>query len=142
MGHTLNFTPLPLASSYTSSFAVLAVLLALRQCEITGLGDIVEVPLSSGLMEGLCFNSVCIENLPLRYKCLRERAIERQAESVEIQKPFSYQEVLDHLDPFFQTYTCKDNRHFYLVCPSHQTHQVRLLRALGLSGEFLSNRSA
>lgn len=57
MGINPSFSPLPLASAYgtmLAASAASAVVLALRARERTGLGDQVEVPLASAVMEGLC----------------------------------------------------------------------------------------
>ena len=40
------------------------------------------------------------------------------------------------LDPFYCTYTCKDDRPFYVVAPCHAIHQRRVLGALGLWEEM------
>lgn len=37
---------------------------------------------------------------------------------------FDEQELLD---PFYASYTCRDARPFYLVCPSHRAHQAPLI---------------
>ena len=35
------------------------------------------------------------------------------------------------LDPFYASYTCRDARPFYLVCPSHRVHQARPRAPMG-----------
>jgi hypothetical protein len=41
--------------------------LALQARQMTGKGDQIEVPLAAAVMEGLCYNSIKIENMPERY---------------------------------------------------------------------------
>jgi crotonobetainyl-CoA:carnitine CoA-transferase CaiB-like acyl-CoA transferase len=67
MGVNPSFSPLPLASSYGAMMAASAAVLALQARERTGLGDQIEVPLASAVMEGLCYNSIKIDGLPERY---------------------------------------------------------------------------
>ena len=55
-----------------------ATVLALQARERTGLGDHIEVPLASAVMEGLCYNSIKIEGLPDRYITQREQEIARR----------------------------------------------------------------
>jgi len=75
-----SYSPLPLASTYSSILAAMSVSLALYAREDHGLGDIIEVPLAAGLKESLVYNSMQVENVPERYKCVREREIERRIE--------------------------------------------------------------
>lgn len=71
MGINPSFSPLPLASAYGTMLAVSAVVLALQARQKSGLGDEIEVPLASAVMEGLSYNSIKIDGYPLRYKTLR-----------------------------------------------------------------------
>ena len=66
MGINPSFSPLPLASSYGTMLAVSAVVLALQARQRSGLGDEIEVPLASAVMEGLSYNSIKIDGYPLR----------------------------------------------------------------------------
>ena len=137
MGVNPSFSPLPLTSAYGTMLAASAVVLALQARERTGLGDAIEVPLAAALMEGLCYNSIRIENLPERYKTQREKEIERRrVEGL----PFNldYDELQELLDPFFRNYKCKDGRMFYVVCPSHKDHAKRCLQALGIYDELVA----
>lgn len=131
MGINPSFSPLPLASSYGMMLAASSVVLALQARERTGLGDEIEVPLACALMEGLCYNSIKIEDLPERYKTQREKEIERRR--IEgLPMNLSYDELQELLDPFYRSYKCKDGRLFYVVCPSHKEHAKRCLKTLGL----------
>ena len=58
------------ASVYGAVLASVATVAALCSRESTGIGDQIEVPLASALLEGLCYNSWQIDNLPER--CIRE----------------------------------------------------------------------
>jgi crotonobetainyl-CoA:carnitine CoA-transferase CaiB-like acyl-CoA transferase len=137
MGINPSFSPLPLASAYGTMLAVSAVVLALQARQRSGLGDEIEVPLASAVMEGLSYNSIKIEGYPERYKTLREREIERRrVESRPMN--LSYEELQEYLDPFYRTYECADGRRFYAVCPSHRFHAKRCLQALGLYEEMLA----
>ncbi len=137
MGINPCFSPLPLASAYGTMIAVSSTVLALQARESTGLGDGIEVPLASAVMEGLTYNSLLIENYPARYKTQREQEIERRREN-GLPMNVSYQELQDFLDPFYRSYECKDGRMFYVVCPSHKYHAKRCLEALGLYDEMIA----
>jgi crotonobetainyl-CoA:carnitine CoA-transferase CaiB-like acyl-CoA transferase len=137
MGINPCFSPLPLASAYGTMLAVSAAVLALQARETTGVGDQIEVPLASAVMEGLSYNSIRIENYPLRYQTQREREIERR-KSQGLPMNVSYEALQDFLDPFYRSYMCKDGRSFYVVCPSHRHHAKRCLQTLGLYDELVS----
>lgn len=131
MGISPCFSPLPLASAYGTMLAASAAVLALQARETTGVGDAIEVPLASAVMEGLSYNSIRIENYPLRYQTQREREIaRRQSEGLPLN--VSYEALQDFLDPFYRSYLCKDGRSFYVVCPSHRHHAKRCLQTLRL----------
>ncbi|WP_321812142.1 CoA transferase [Burkholderia sp. BCC1985] len=136
MGINPSFSPLPLASAYGTMLAVSAVALALQARQRTGMGDEIEVPLASAVMEGLSYNSIHIENYPERYKTLREKEIERRR-SNDLPMDLSYEALQEYLDPFYRTYECADGRKFYTVCPSHRSHARRCLQAMGLYEEML-----
>jgi crotonobetainyl-CoA:carnitine CoA-transferase CaiB-like acyl-CoA transferase len=137
MGINPSFSPLPLASAYGTMLAVSAVALALQARQRTGMGDEIEVPLASAVMEGLSYNSIHIENYPERYKTLREKEIERRR-SNHLPMDLSYEDLQEYLDPFYRTYECADGRKFYAVCPSHRSHARRCLQAMGLYEEMLA----
>ncbi|MCH8551456.1 MAG: CoA transferase [Natronospirillum sp.] len=137
MGVNPSFSPLPLASAYGTMLAASATVLALQARERTGLGDSIEVPLACALMEGLCYNSIKIDDYPERYKTQREKDIERRR--IEgLPMNLSYDELQELLDPFFRNYKCKDGRMFYVVCPSHKDHAKRCLKALGIYDELVA----
>lgn len=136
MGINPSFSPLPLASAYGTMLAASAVTLALQARERTGYGDHIEVPLAAAVMEGLCYNSIKIDDYPERYKTQREAEIERRR--VEgLPMNVSYDELQELLDPFYRSYKCKDGRMFYVVCPSHKHHAKRCLKTLGLYDELV-----
>ncbi len=138
MGVNPSFSPLPLASAYGAMLASSAVVLALQARERTGLGDHIEVPLASAVMEGLCYNSIKIDDLPERYITQREQEIaRRRAEGLPMN--LSYEELQELLDPFYRSYLCKDGRMFYVVCPSHKNHAKRCLQALGIYDELVAD---
>lgn len=137
MGVNPSFSPLPLASAYGTMLAASATVLALQARERTGTGDQIEVPLACAVMEGLAYNSIKIDNYPLRYKTQRESEIERRrAEGLPMD--LSYEALQELLDPFYRSYKCKDGRMFYVVCPSHKNHAKRCLKALGLYDELVA----
>ncbi|MFT7402581.1 MAG: crotonobetainyl-CoA:carnitine CoA-transferase CaiB-like acyl-CoA transferase [Hydrogenophaga sp.] len=137
MGINPSFSPLPLASAYGTMLAASAVLLALQARERTGLGDQVEVPLASAVMDGLSYNSIKVDNYPERYKTQREKEIERR-HTEGLPMNLSYDDLQELLDPFYRSYKCKDGRMFYVVCPSHKHHAKRCLQALGLYDELVA----
>ncbi|MCP3371784.1 CoA transferase [Bradyrhizobium cajani] len=138
MGLNPSFSPLPLASAYGTMLAVSAVVLALQARERTGSGDQIEVPLASAVMEGLAYNSIAINNLPLRYKSAREREIERRSEA-GLPMDLSYGSSQQLLSPFSRNYKCKDGRWFYLFCStSHKRHARRCLQVLGLYNNLVA----
>ena len=137
MGLNPSFSPLPLSSAYASQIAASATVFALQSRQLTGLGDQIEVPLAAAVMEGLCYNSIKVENMPERYLTQREIEIERRR--VEgLPMNVSYAELQELLDPFFRSYMCKDGRMFYVVCPSHKYHAKRCLEILGIYDEMVA----
>jgi crotonobetainyl-CoA:carnitine CoA-transferase CaiB-like acyl-CoA transferase len=137
MGINPSFSPLPLASAYGTMLAASAAVLALQARETSGIGDHIEVPLACAVMEGLSYNSILIDDYPLRYKTQREQEIERRREAC-LPMDLSYEALQDLLDPFYRSYRCKDGRMFYVVCPSHQQHAKRCLKVLGLYDELVA----
>ncbi len=138
MGLNPSFSPLPLASAYASQIAASATVLALQSRQVTGLGDQIEVPLAAAVMEGLCYNSIKVDNMPTRYLTQREVEIERRR--VEgLPMNISYEELQELMDPFFRSYMCKDGRGFYVVCPSHKNHARRCLEVLGIYDELVAD---
>ncbi|EJC82127.1 putative acyl-CoA transferase/carnitine dehydratase [Rhizobium leguminosarum bv. trifolii WSM2297] len=137
MGINPSFSPLPLASAYGTMLAASATVLALQARERTGHGDHIEVPLASAVMEGLSYNSIRIDNYPLRYQTKRELEIERRR-SEGLPMDMSYDDLQEFLDPFYRSYMCSDGRMFYVVCPSHKNHAKRCLQTLGLYEELVA----
>ena len=138
MGYNPSFSPLPLASAYGTMLAASSTVLALQARQITGLGDQIEVPLASAVMEGLCYNSIKVENMPERYLTQREQEIaRRRLEGLPMN--MSYDDLQELLDPFFRSYMCKDGRMFYVVCPSHKNHTRRCLEVLGIYDEMTAD---
>ncbi|SEL09800.1 dimethylsulfoniopropionate cleavage enzyme DddD [Roseovarius nanhaiticus] len=136
MGINPSFSPLPLASAYAAQIAASSTVLALQSRQLTGLGDHIEVPLAAAVMEGLCYNSIKVENMPERYLTQREVEIERRR--IEgLPMNISYEDLQELLDPFFRAYMCKDGRMFYVVCPSHKYHARRCLEVLGILDELV-----
>jgi crotonobetainyl-CoA:carnitine CoA-transferase CaiB-like acyl-CoA transferase len=134
MGIDPSYSPLPLASAYAAVFAALAVVSALYAREHDGLGDAIEVPIATALLEGLAYNSMHVEPLPARYKALRELEIERRrADGTPLD--LDYDAVQRLLDPLYRSYTCADGRPFLAVCVSHRRHPVKLLQLTGVLDE-------
>ncbi len=137
MGLNPSFSPLPLASAYASQIGASSAVLALQSRQVTGLGDQIEVPLAAAVMEGLCYNSIKVNDVPARYLTQRETEIERRR--IEgLPMNVSYEDLQELLDPFFRSYMCKDGRMFYVVCPSHKYHARRCLEVLGLYDEMVA----
>lgn len=137
MGLNPSFSPLALGSSYATTLAASAVVMALLSREKSGRGDHIEVPIVAALMEGLSYNSVVIENTPDRYLTMREHEIAYRKEN-NIKMDISYDDLQEFLDPFYRTYQCGDGRFFYVVCPSHRNHARRCLKAMGIYDELVS----
>ncbi len=135
MGINPSFSPLPLASAYASVLAAMSVNLALFARATTGKGDIIEVPISAALMEGLAYNSMRINGLPDRYKSPREIEIERR-KHLNLPLNLEYPDLQEFLDPFYRSYVCADGRPFYAVCSSHTRHPQACLEVLGLWDEL------
>jgi crotonobetainyl-CoA:carnitine CoA-transferase CaiB-like acyl-CoA transferase len=121
MGIPASYSHLPLASTYGSVFGALAVVVALNN----GVGDIIEVPLASALMDTLVYNSMEF-NCPDFYKSKRVRYSGTNLDYYQIQKL---------KDPFFSHYICSDGRPFYLVNPGHVNHQLRTIKILNIVKE-------
>jgi len=137
MGINPSFSPLPLSSAYGTMLAASSVVIALQAREHSGKGDHIEVPLAAAVMEGLCYNSIDIAQMPERYKTQREQEIERRR-ALDIPMDITYDELQELLDPFYRSYRCKDGRYFYAVCPSHRSHAKRCLQAMGLYDELVA----
>jgi crotonobetainyl-CoA:carnitine CoA-transferase CaiB-like acyl-CoA transferase len=137
MGISASYSPLGLASAYASIFGAMSIVLALRARETDRQGDWIEVPLAAALMEGLAYNSMWIEDLPERYKSLRERELDRRR-AQGLPMNLSYEVLQEFLDPFYRTYRCKDGRLIYVVAGSHGTHAEKVLRGLGLWDEMVA----
>lgn len=137
MGRNPCYSPLPLASAYGTMLGASAAVLALQARERTGLGDQIEVPLASAVMEGLTYNSLHIDDYPLRYQTQREREIERR-KSADLPMDMGYGDLQEFLDPFYRSYECRDGRMFYVVCPSHRHHAKRCLQTLGIYDELVA----
>ncbi len=131
MGIEASYSPLPLGSTYAAVFGAMAVTLALRARLRHGVGDLIEVPIASSLLEALSYNSMEVVDLPPRYLSRREREIVRRREE-GIPMDLSYAEVQELLDPFYRTYRCADGRPFYIVAVSHRGHVRHLLERLGI----------
>ena len=137
MGLNPSFSPLPLGSAYAACLAAGSVALALFGREKSGIGDHIEVPVIAAMMEGLSYNSYVVDDLPERYKTMRELEIERRYEQ-KIPMDISYADLQEYLDPFYRTYDCAEDSKFYCVCPSHRTHAKRCLEVLGLYEELIA----
>jgi crotonobetainyl-CoA:carnitine CoA-transferase CaiB-like acyl-CoA transferase len=137
MGVEASYSPLTLASAYASVFGALSVVLALRARHRLGVGDFIEVPLAAALMEALAYNSMWLQELPLRYTSLREREIARRR-AAALPMNLSHAELQSFLDPFYRTYLCRDERPFYVVSVSHVTHAERALKVLGIWDELVA----
>jgi crotonobetainyl-CoA:carnitine CoA-transferase CaiB-like acyl-CoA transferase len=139
MGVNPSYSPLPLASTYSSVIGALGVTMALLTREVTGEGDRLEVPLAAGLCDCLVYNSMDIPALPKRYASLRELEIERCQEK-GLPMKYNHAQVKEMLDPFYHTYICKDGRPFYVVAVCHEIHQQRTLEALGLWEDLVAQK--
>jgi crotonobetainyl-CoA:carnitine CoA-transferase CaiB-like acyl-CoA transferase len=137
MGISASYSPLALASAYASIFGAMSIVFALRARAADGQGDWIEVPLAAALMEGLAYNSMWVEDLPERYKSLREREMDRRR-ALGLPMNLSYEALQDFLDPFYRTYHCKDGRLIYVVAGSHSTHAEKVLKGLGLWDEMVA----
>ena len=124
-----------MASAYAAVLGAGAVTFALYRRQRDGRGEAIEVPLAAALLEGLAYNSMAVEQLPERYKSLREREIERRRAAGQAMD-LSYEALQDFLDPFYRSYRCADGRMFYAVCSSHTKHPVKTLELLGLWDEL------
>lgn len=137
MGINPSFSPLPLSSAYGTMLAASSVVIALQAREQNGYGDHIEVPLATAVMEGLCYNSIEIDNLPERYLTQREREIQRRRDE-DLPMDLSFDDLQELLDPFYRSYRCKDGRYFYVVCPSHRFHAKRCLQTLGIYDDLVA----
>ncbi|MCK1486077.1 CoA transferase [Bradyrhizobium sp. 193] len=137
MGINPSFSPLPLASTYATMLAVSAAVLALQARERRGIGDQIEVPLACAIMEGLAYNSIRIEDYPLRYRSRRGREIDRRRHA-GLPMDLSYESSQELLDPLYRNYKCKDGRMFYVTCMSHKHHAKRCLQVLELYDELVA----
>ena len=121
-GIDASFTQMPIASVYGSIFASFAIV-----CAIIGerKGEYLEIPLASALSECMIHNTIRFPKDEC-YMNMREKQIKSG------RYPINDKELQTLFDPFFNVYTCKDDRPFYLVCPAHPRHQHNALKALGI----------
>jgi crotonobetainyl-CoA:carnitine CoA-transferase CaiB-like acyl-CoA transferase len=89
-------------------------------------------------MEGLSYNSIKVDDYPVRYQTQREQEIERRRNE-GMPMDMSYEALQEFLDPFYRSYMCGDGRMFYVVCPSHKNHAKRCLQALGVYDELVAD---
>ena len=122
LGIEASYSAIPLASVYASVYAALATACALYAEDG---GQHVVVPLASALSETMIHNSIVI-GVARHYRNARKRRIDDGA------YPITWEELQGLFDPFFSTYVCLDGRQFYLVCPSHASHQRKALEILGI----------
>ena len=101
MGDTTSYSPLYQASTYAAALANPCS--ALLKRETTGLGDRIEVPLASALLDALVYNAVDVENTPPRYKSMRQLEIARRRKQ-NIPMNLKYEDIDRFLDPFYATY--------------------------------------
>ena len=137
MKETPYYTPIPLASAYATAMGALSVMTALVRSEKDGVGDIIEVPLASAVMEGLVYNSMVVEDEPERYKTLRGKAVEARIASGD-STPLSYDEVQELIDPMYRNYMCADGRPFYNEAVGNVSHPVKALKALGVWDDLVA----
>jgi crotonobetainyl-CoA:carnitine CoA-transferase CaiB-like acyl-CoA transferase len=137
MGVDASYSPLTLASAYASVFGALSVILALRARHRHGRGDCIEVPLAAALMEALAYNSMWLEDMPMRYSSLREREIARRR-AAALPMNLTHRELQSFLDPFYRSYLCRDGRPFYVVSVSHVSHAEQALKILGIWDELVA----
>src|SRR5262249_36991062 len=81
------------------------------------------------------YNAMRVTDLPERYKCLREREIDRRR-AAGIPLDLAYDDIQELLDPFYRSYRCSDGRQFYLVAASHRRHVAAALELLGIDGSL------
>ena len=96
MGVNPSYSPLPLASTYSSVVGAIGATLALLDREMSDQGDILEVPLAAGLCDALIYNSMRVPSLPMRYLTMRELEIARCREK-QIPMSYSYSQIKELL---------------------------------------------
>lgn len=129
MGISASFSPLCLASVYGSIFGAYSVSLALYSRIKNGIGDHIEVPLVSALMDALTHNSVQFDK-PVEFLNKRQKLIDN-FNRFEITPQYTYDQVQNLLDAFYCHYKTLTSP-VYVVCPSHPNHQQRLMKLLGV----------
>jgi len=122
-----SYSSLHLPSSYASIFAAFAIVSKYFMFKRSGKleNSKIEVSLASSLSEALVHNSI---NFPIPYSYLTFRKLRLLKNS----RALTYKEVTELMDPFFSHYVCADNRPFYLVAPSHISHQKKVITVLNL----------
>ncbi len=122
-----SYSSLHLPSSYASMFAAFAIASKYFLLKRSGklVNSKIEISSASSLSEALVHNSI---NFPIPYSYLTFRKLRL----LQNAKALTYTEVTNLMDPFFSHYMCADNRPFYLVAPSHITHQRKVITVLNL----------
>ena len=129
-----SFMPFRLASAYASVHAAFAAVSSMYHARRGGKADSSEVRLVDALSDTLVHNSLQFA-CPSRYLNPRQRAVTRA--TAVTTAPLTRSQVQELLDPFYAHYTCKGGGVFYLVAPSHASHQKRVLEVLGVKEEVL-----
>jgi crotonobetainyl-CoA:carnitine CoA-transferase CaiB-like acyl-CoA transferase len=130
LGVQASYTPLPLASVYTSMHAAYAIVAALLHREHSPLERKLVLPLASCLAETMVHNS-------MHYKVDRCYMDARERRLADGDYPIDARTLAAMLDPFFQTYDCAEGTKFYLVCPAHRRHQRAALDVLGVDASLV-----
>lgn len=141
------YTPIALGSTYGAIHGAIAVTLALYNRETSGVGDVLEVPLTGAAMSAMSIINLVIENQPQRFGMPpftdEERAkIPEWRKQVEQQGEQAMQEIGKSLaglgSPATGTLRAGDGQWLYFIAGGHSRNTRALLMTLGLYDELIA----
>lgn len=130
------YTAIPLASSIAAVHGATAVAMTLFAREKDGIGDEIEIPLTSAILSSQGFNTMRIEEMPTRYTDMAFGSIDQEG-SKQDSRPFA-DRIEPFLNPLYTDYVCKDERLYYVDSDGHRRLPVQFLETMGIWSELVS----
>lgn len=142
------YTPIALGSTYGAIHGAIAVTLALYNREETGVGDVIEVPLTGAAMSAMAVINLVVEGQPDRFgmpALMKEEwaKIPEWCKMVEEKGDEALQEISKSLTglgaPATATIRAGDGKWIYYIGAGHSRNTRAFLMTLGLYDELLAD---